>query len=296
MKPKSDKKDQVTSLSISWRDWFRMLKFDLRQKLGLLTNNSLGISFKNKSKVKQKGRLSSQDISQLKSFQESKLSTPDSAQEYLNKAKVNKELLDTEREFSTFQINGARLLDQTLSKYHNSIKSVANIGSRLDTISSYLSSKYSEINFWSIDFQENISQCNHFVLPPKSNWNFRSGYALEILERKEVSADVYFMTSTSILFNNKELDLYFSELSKSAKFIVLNEPWFPKAKTFFPCRILRPEQVNPMNPYCGGMYMNYHHNYIKKLEDNGFKILKSEIFPLRHSYACNLQLIAAKII
>ena len=283
-----------TTLFITKKAYLNILKFDIKQKVSILLNKTLGKSFRRSSRKKQKGKLNYKEIIEIKSFQQKKCSTIQSAKNYLEITKVNEDLINSNRNQTSLQVNCARLLDQVISKHIKNIKTVANIGCRLDTISSYLSDKYPEINFYSIDFQDNISEYNHFVLPKKLNWKFKSGYALDLLQNKKVICDIYFMTATSVLFNSKELDLYLLEMSKSAKLIVINEPWYPKANTLFPCRIITPEKINPNYPYCGGLYMNYHHNYNYKLEKNGFNILSSEIFSIKNSLTCNLQIIALK--
>ncbi len=283
-----------TSFFITRKSWVNILKFDIRQKISILFNRSLGKSFRLHSRNKQKGRLNQKDINGIRNFQIKKCSSFKSAKRYLKVYKVNQNLLKLNRNKTPMQVNCTRLLDRLIAKHTQEINTVTNIGCRLDTVNSYLSSKYKNINFYSIDFQDNISEYNHFVLPKRNNWHFQSGYALDLLINKKVLSDLYFMTSTSILFNNKELDLYLYELSKSAKFIVINEPWYPKANTLLPCRLIPPEKINPNNPYTGGLYMNYHHNYNHKLRQNGFKILSSEIFSIKNSSTCNLQLVALK--
>lgn len=283
-----------TSFFIKRKSWVNILKFDIRQKISILSNSPLAKSFKLFSRKKQNGRLNQNEINEIKSFQKKKCSTLKSAKHYLKVCKVNQNLLNLNRNKTPIHVNCTRLLDRIIANNSKEINSVTNIGCRLDTINSYLSSKYKNINFYSIDFQNNISEYNHFVLPKKNNWHFQSGYALDLLINKKILSDLYFMTSTSILFNNKELDLYLYELSKSAKFILINEPWYPKANTLLPCRLIPPEKINPNNPYLGGLYMNYHHNYDHKLRQNGFKILSSEIFSIKNSSTCNLQIVALK--
>ena len=113
------------------------------------------------------------------------------------------------------------LLEPLIKKYQTKIKSISNIGSGFDLIFEYLPPKYPKINFTSIDFGRTLERY-HSVFPKQNNWNFMSGYALEMLQKGHLKSDVYLMSSTSVRFNNKELDLYIDEFAKHSKFVVFN--------------------------------------------------------------------------
>jgi len=168
------------------------------------------------------------------------------------------------------------LLEPFLKKYHSEIKSIVNIGSGLDLIFGYLAPKYPDLNFTSLDFGQKLKEYNS-VFPERENWNFVSGYALDLLRSGNLKADVYLTSSTSVRFNNKEMDLYIDEFVKYSKFVVINEGWWFQYGLKFPFPIVRPEEIPEDNSLIHGLYGDYHHNYIKKLEDRGFRIILSQI-------------------
>jgi len=174
------------------------------------------------------------------------------------------------------QHKGAILLDSLIKKYRSEIKSVVNIGASVDLVLAYLAPKYPEINFTSVEFQTHLKEMNSY-LPQSKNWNFVSGYALELLRKGNLQADVYFTTATSVRFNNKELDMYLEEFAKYSKFVVFNEMWWYPYDAKNPFHIIKPEDIPEDNSYIAGFYGDYHHNYIKKLQNRGFEILSSEI-------------------
>jgi hypothetical protein len=171
------------------------------------------------------------------------------------------------------------------------IRTVANIGARVDFYSAYLAPRFKDVRFQSVDFQRNLAEANG-LLPQSPNWSFISGYWLNLIRSGALKADMYFCVSTSVLMNNPELNLFFDEISPHAKAFACSENWYPKANTWS-TRIVPPEKVPKERPYCAGQYANYHHNYIAKLEERGFRIVKSELVPkeLQFHY---LQLFALK--
>ncbi len=157
----------------------------------------------------------------------------------------------------------------------------------MDVAFSYLARKFPDRKFISVDLQPNLAEHNT-ALPQSPNWSFVTGYALDLLERGEIRPDVIFMTSTSVLFNSIELDAYFNAMRDiGVRAIVLNEPWAPMP------RIIRPENLDPDNPICGGVHGWYHHNYPAKLARAGFTVLRSRIIMGDHSEGIGaLQIVA----
>jgi hypothetical protein len=155
------------------------------------------------------------------------------------------------------------------------LTSAANIGARVDFYSAYLAHRFQDGQFTSIDFQPNLALHNS-AFPQSPNWTFKTGYALPMLESGEVKAEMYFFISTATLFNNQEFNRFFDLIATHAKAIAFCEPWGPHP-TWLPLGIVKPEHVPIENPYCGGLYACYHHNYLKKLEARGFRIEISRI-------------------
>ena len=171
------------------------------------------------------------------------------------------------------------------------IRTAANIGARVDIYCAYLAHKFPQTEFFSLDFQPNLALHNS-PFPQSPNWQFKTGYPLQLIRDGAVKADLYFFVSASVLMNNTELNAYLDEISKHASAIAFCEGWWPRAETLT-FRVERPEQIPKENPYCGGDYANYHHNYIAKLEERGYRIELCRIVPESTSYHY-LQLFAVK--
>lgn len=174
----------------------------------------------------------------------------------------------------------------------NGIKTMGNVGARVDIISSYLAQRNPSVSFVSVDFQSNLVELNS-LLPQSDNWSFMSGYALDLFEQGKLQGDLVLFSSTSVLFTNKELRLYFNALSKSTKYSILNEGWWPAAKspTFF--RVIKPEEIDPHNSLIIlGPYDNYLHNYPAILSEYGFEIVSSEIGEVPNRFYWCLQIVA----
>lgn len=166
---------------------------------------------------------------------------------------------------------------ELINQHKYLIKNVVNVGARVDFVSPYLAPKFPDINFTSVDFQKNLDQSNSF-LPQSENWSFKSSYALDVFESQELKPDLVIFISTSVLFTNKELKAYFAALSKFAKFIVLNEPFWHPFESLNYFKVFKPEDIDPDNSLRGGSLSNYLHNYPAILSANGFEIISSELY------------------
>lgn len=173
------------------------------------------------------------------------------------------------------------------------IRSVANVGARTDLWSAYLAPRFPQVQFASVDFQPNLALHNS-LLPQAPNWTFRPGYILDLL-KDGFRADLYFSISTTVLMNNGELNAYLDAIGH-AKAIAFCEGWWPRADSLIDYllpRIIPPEEVPQENPYCSGAYANYHHNYIAKLEQRGFRVSHAQIVSYSDAFHY-LQLIAER--
>jgi hypothetical protein len=121
------------------------------------------------------------------------------------------------------------------------------------------------------------------LLPQQKNWQFRSGYPLDLIRAGRANADMYFCVSTSVLMNNKELNCYLDAMATCAKAIAFCEGWWAELERPKP-GVTPPEDVPKEEPYCGGAYATYHHNYIAKLEERGFQIQLSQIVPENEAF------------
>lgn len=195
--------------------------------------------------------------------------------------------------FST-RFQYAFLLQEFL-KERSDIKSAANIGARVDLWSAYLARRFPDVQFLSIDFQSKLAEHNAY-LPQSSNWHFMPGYCIDLLRSGRLRVDLYFSISTTVLMNNRELNVYLDEIAKHAKAVSFCEGWWPRAdgiKAWLEPRTILPEEVPKERPYCSGAYANYHHNYIAKLTERGFKIRLSQIVPFQENFHY-LQIIAER--
>jgi hypothetical protein len=173
---------------------------------------------------------------------------------------------------------------------HPEVKTVTNIGAFLDNICAYLAPKFPEVEFTSLDGYEDMARINSF-LRQAPNWKFASGYALHMLERGDLKADLFFMTSTSVNFTHRELDRYIAAFARVAKVLVFSEPWWPIV-TSLDLRIPRPEDIPPGKPGLGLTYFNYQHNYPHYLAKHGFRIWMSRVVPI--STSARLQIVATR--
>lgn len=152
------------------------------------------------------------------------------------------------------------------------LKSVLNIGARIDLISGYLARKHPTVRFTSVDFQQGLEKRNAF-LGLCDNWRFVSGYALDVLETGDVRSDVVMFVSTSVVFTNAELRAYMKALSRWAKYVVLNEPYFHPTDSFRWFKLYRPEDIDSSKSRIGGDFNYYLHNYPAILASCGFEVI-----------------------
>jgi hypothetical protein len=277
---------------LKWRT--RLFIGRLYQKIndGLQAASDDYSTFCDRSGKKFVGPLNEDEKRLLTAYQDTKVTMDDAKRR--SSMQFSDEMLEMPLEELKMQHKGTRLLYETLKNNGSGIKTVANIGARVDSASSYLALKFPEITFVSVDLQDNLREANSF-LPQSPNWTFESGYALDLLRARKISPDLVYMTSASVLFNGVELDAYFDAMQDTVKVVVLNEPWWPKVKTWRLFFVPTPESIPVDTPYCGGRYACYHHNYIAKLESRGYNVLSSKLFE-GHKTACTLQLVARKAV
>ena len=175
-----------------------------------------------------------------------------------------------------FKEKGTRLLAQAVEEY--GLRHVVNIGARIDQASCFLARRYPEVRFTSLDFQANLREQNEAAfgdLP--ANWDFVSGYALDLFE-DGLRADAVFMMATSVLFSVEELRAYVAAFGKAGvRAVVLSESWASPLHEWDLARIPTPEEIDPETPYIGGSMLNAHHNYPRHLEAGGYRVPHSAI-------------------
>lgn len=221
------------------------------------------------------GPLTEEAIMEIRLAQESKVGAM--IEERVNCRISPSELRRTEMKDLRMQGRVAKLVDHLILK-DPEIKSVANIGARIDLASDVLSKLHPQVNFYSIDFQRNLAEHNA-MLEPSGNWHFKSGYALDIFESGHFSVDLVFFNGTAFLLNNKEIDALIAAFSNSkVKYIVFNEAYFPEF-SWCTLSIIRPEKIPHNRPFISGNSGQYMHNYPAKCREHGYNGMISDLLP-----------------
>lgn len=149
------------------------------------------------------------------------------------------------------------------------IRTIANIGGRVDTASNVLALLHPDRRFISIDFQLNLSDINA-LLPRRDNVEFVPGYALDVFESGTVKADVIMMNSTACLFTYREFDAYCGAWNGAD--VIMNEAWHVPAGRWNFFRVPVPENIASEIPPLALPNNIYLHNYPFWLEKNGYSV------------------------
>jgi hypothetical protein len=235
------------------------------------------------------GRLSEAEIAAIRASEAARMEDVQYRQ-WLLSFQMNDEMLRLPNKASSYQ-QAALLCLPLLEDKALGIRSMANVGTRIDIVSSYLAPKFPDVQFISVDLPANIEDINR-DLPQSPNWSFVSGYALDLFERREVTADLVLFSYTCEVIRNKELHQYFAALATFAKYIVLNEQWWPVHKPGSLVRVILPEEIDPDGSLVGGKPGAYHHNYRKILERSGFEVLSSEVVEVHGRAFWGLHMVA----
>jgi hypothetical protein len=293
-----------TEIAVTTGDFVKVsLSSGTKYKLLLLIGMVVSLATKIYSKLEdgrqamQKGALAEDEVERIRLLCEDRADKEIAARQI----PFSQEEIDSPTDWQAY---GAQLLLETLSDDSLGIRSALNIGCYNDRHFSYMAQKFPDIKFCSVDFMS-AARLKDFnaLLPQSPNWSLKSGYPLKLLMTKEVSGDLVFLSSTSLLFNNKELDLYLDEICEQSRVIVINEGWGIVSKTSrvrslltLP-RIIRPEEIPEEEPVVrsmDGAYYFYGHNYIRKLEKRGFSIRSSKIRSGNNPHLYLYQLVAVK--
>ena len=203
--------------------------------------------------------------------------------------KLPRDYVDNQTPLSDEEVNsplhtsavGAKFIRDVILKHRSQIRTVVSIGGQHDQLSSYLASKFLDIQFTSMDFTppEMLMDFNR-LFPQSNNWTLKSGNALKMLRNGSLAADLIFMQSVGFLMNSKEIDQFINAFKGRAKFIAITEAWFPVILRGNPFKFYRPEEVHPtkspITPWYGH-YNLFQHNYIAKFESERFKVEISEL-------------------
>jgi hypothetical protein len=164
-----------------------------------------------------------------------------------------------------------------------SISSVMNVGVSYAHIDGLLARTYPAVRFTCVDFATNLADYNAEFA--RENLEFRSGYAMEMMESGELRADVMLMSSAAYEIKNAEVRRYFELFAKNGgRYVVLNDPIYPLPGG----AIVDPDDVSldesrPVHSL-QGVGVHRHgplarvHNYRKMLEAAGFEVIHYHVF------------------
>jgi hypothetical protein len=244
-------------------------------------------SYQHKASVRDRERLTPADMAQIVAYQSQEVGDSWGRR---SSFQFDESLLSHRDQALPYQKAGLVCHD-LLTAHPDQISSMANVGARVDIVSSFLAPRFPEVQFCSVDLQPELAKHNS-LLPPSPNWSFLSGYALELFESGQLAADLVVFSSTACLFGHRELAAYCKAMAKRTKFVVINEPWEHAHKQINPLRLLLPEEMDPEAPLMAGSYNYYLHNYPHHLQQAGFEVLESQISAPRGAKGFFLTLVA----
>jgi len=199
-------------------------------------------------------------------------------------------------EFSrTLQYQLFRLVSDLLGHFQD-LRSVTNVGAYFAYVDWMLAKAFPSVQFTALDLVSRMEELNAPLEAP--NLSFRSGYALDLLERHELSSDVVCFSATAAEIKNRELHEYATHLRKATRYLVLSEPIYslPGGGVCDPLSLRAnrsvPAYIQPDSlPHRRGP-ISYVHNYRAILEASGFEILHYHARKLEYSELRWLDVIA----
>ena len=168
------------------------------------------------------------------------------------------------------------------------IRSVLNIGCNYGYMDSLLAKSHLKIQFNGVDVNDDTPQKNADIA--SSNLRFWAGYALDMLERGEISADLVYLSSTTTVIRNEEIRRYLRILKKTAKYVLFSEPNWPLPGNIItnPGKIPVTESVPAYvqrEALTGSYaYLCWNHNYAGLLEAGGFDPIVNRFYRPEFTY------------
>ena len=140
-------------------------------------------------------------------------------------------------------------------------KTVIEIGTGNGDVLAHLREEYPRHDYFGVDFSVRNARMKHPHLI------FIKGYALDLLQSKNIKGDLVFASSTFLFFAPRELQAYLIAIKdRGFKEIVLNEPTWGKGR----------EKSRYLERGC------WQHDYKKYLEEAGFIVKDFSHFHYRH--------------
>jgi hypothetical protein len=163
-----------------------------------------------------------------------------------------------------------------------SIASVLNIGCNYAYMDWLLAKDHEKVDFRAIDVNPGLVEINADL--KLKNTTFYSGYALELIERGKVTADLIYTSSASTVIRNEELRTYAKLIAARAKYYLISEPVW----TLPGGEIIDPKTVHPLEsvpaflqrePLTGDFgYLCWIHNYRAIMEEVGFEAIEYRFY------------------
>lgn len=186
-------------------------------------------------------------------------------------------------------------LVETLLGQDPGVRSVMNIGVRYAFSDHAMAARFPEVQFIGVDFMPNLAEMNADLR--RDNLRFVSGYALDLIEKGDLRADLIFFSSTALTINNAELRRYLRLIAARARYFIVNEPLHHAPDGSLPNPLglpvdgsvsvrIQPGVANNPPP-------NIIHNYAALAEEAGFEVLHHRIFPFPPFEPHVLQMVAA---
>lgn len=279
-------KIRKTSSSISFRDYLKFIVIrNLQIKLKLLVGRVIDYSVKALLLYRRYVEASvERSLPRVRESRIRDLETPRMSNFAFTVGKprcaeITEEILQGDPKSLNGYQTVALFVDKLLSNHRDEIRSVVNIGCGIDNICQYLSSKYTDIQFYSNDLMADLEEIHCQCLQnykPRENWKFVPGYQLDLIKKGELRGDLVFCAGTAITFIPHEFDELLHELSQFAKYLYFFEGWEQPARSLNIFKFVKPEDINPKSPALGGTGY-YYYNYFSLLEKHGFKIICSDL-------------------
>ena len=171
------------------------------------------------------------------------------------------------------------------------LKSMLAIGCRYAYDLHLIGKEYPALHLSGVDLHVGLDRLNEEF----PEITIHQGYALEMLERGEIGADICTFVSTATCFKPREMDAYFTALAKQSKYVILNElvDQLPSG------RVPNPGTIEDSVPslYKGSSDQTVHfiHNYKASAERAGFKVLHHRAYKPDWTDVYRLEMVATTV-
>jgi hypothetical protein len=168
----------------------------------------------------------------------------------------------------------APLMDRLIA-FDPSIRSAVEVGVYWGAVIDYLAGKYPAIQFTGVDIMRDLKTLNAEF--DRRNLQFVSGYAVDMLEQGELSADALFFNVTATRMTENELFRFLRAIASQCRYVVISEPLMhrPGGEVVNPDRLRRSTPTALSAPEWPPQFV---HNYRALAETGGFKTLHYRVY------------------